>query len=205
MKTTIKHHIKTLLTNGREMLERVGPVKYLDYATFEKKALAAGAGHWSTQPLEKRWDYHKKVVEIARSVEVSSPTQVMEMGTMGVQIVRGSHTMDYQENWNYHGKKVTFWHDARSVPWPMEDKQYRLFIGMRVFQYLVPVQREAFWEAKRIAEHVCIVVPKREVWSPAGAESARGITLEQFIEWNGGAPPSKHLETELGDLYYWGA
>jgi len=182
---------------------KILPVRYLDYAGFIKAAKSVGTGHWASQPLDLRWDYHEKAVKVARSLNLRSASQVLEMGSMGVQIVKWSHTMDYREMWNYPDKSVNYWHDARITPWPMHDKQYDLFISLRAFQYLVPFQREAFVEAKRIADHVVIVVPRHEAWRTEGLEDSSGITPEQFLEWNNGKQPTAFAETQLGDFYYW--
>jgi hypothetical protein len=179
------------------------PVKYLDYAGFIKVAKSVGTGHWESQPLDLRWDYHEKAVRVARSLNLRSASRVLEMGCMGVQIVKWSHTMDYREMWNYSDKSVNYWHDARITPWPMRDKQYDLFISLRAFQYLAPFQKEAFLEAKRIANHVLIVVPRQSAWKTQGLENSAGIPPESFKLWNGNVEPSLYEETKLGDFYYW--
>ena len=180
-----------------------GTVQFIDYLEFAQRACQLEPNHWSSQPLEKRWDYHQKAIDILKTLAIETPADVLEMGTMGVQLVKGSDTLDYAERWNYTGKAPTYLHDGRSIPWPIPAKRYKAFIALRVFQYLIPRQKEAFEEAKRIAENVILVVPRDKAYTPKGLENAIGITREQLTAWNHGRPPTLCLETKLGNLYYW--
>ena len=178
-------------------------VQFIDYVEFAQRACQLEPKHWSSQPLDKRWDYHQKAIDILKTLAIETPADVLEMGTMGVQLVKGSDTLDYAERWNFAGKAPTYLHDGRSIPWPIPAKRYRAFIALRVFQYLIPRQKEAFEEAKRIADNVILVVPRDKAYTPKGLERAVGITREQFTAWNHGRPPTLCLETKLGNLYYW--
>jgi len=86
----------------------------------------------------------------------------------------------------------------RSRPWPIADKQYRLFIALRVFHPLKPTQEGCFIEAKRISDAMVIVVPSRSV-------HARGIDREEFVAWSDGVEPDETIEFEgdAGCLYFW--
>jgi hypothetical protein len=153
-------------------------------------------GNWAS--YEGRWHYHKHAIEIIEKTNINDSSKVLEMGTLGINLVLGSDTIDYDERWNYPGQSPTYLHDARNLPWPINDKQYELFIALRVFQHLIPVQKECFMEALRIADNVLIVVP--EYYLPEG----EGITLQQFVEWNNGILPTI-VQNILDDtnLYYW--
>lgn len=159
-------------------------------------------GHWSSG--EARWSYHAGAVEIARMVAPSAPGAVLEMGTMGVSIVKNSDTIDYAEKWNFKGFNPTYLHDARVMPWPIADKAYELFIALRVFHHLMPVQRECFAEAKRIARNIIIVTPE-SYGVEALKETSRGIGRDEFVEWNQGVPPTRIIEYKkwIGNLYFW--
>lgn len=66
----------------------------------------------------------------------------------------------------------TYWHDVRFTPWPVHGKRYDLVVALRVWHHLVPLQKESFEEARRIAKRVLIVCPEREI-------VGRGITRRQ--------------------------
>lgn len=146
-----------------------------------------------------RWAYHLRAIEIIKSSGVSQPQSVLEMGTAGVQLVVGGHTIDYDQKWQFPGANPTYLHDARSLPWPVADKQYKWFVALRVFHHLQPVQFECFREAVRIAENVLILVPL-----PTPDKPKKGITVCQFCEWNGGTPPKLMERTNrYGYMYHW--
>ena len=123
------------------------------------------------------------------------------MGTMGAKIVDTSDTIDYTGVWQVFSP--TFEHDARKTPWPIADHSYDFFVALRVFQHLYPNQRECFLEAKRIARHVILVVPQH--YEYAEHPNSRGITEDQFIEWNNGVPPTlfAELADNMGHIVYW--
>lgn len=173
----------------------------LNTQEFYHRVLSLYTGHWISQPIFKRWYYHKIVADILNEIDVSVAEEVLEIGTVGLQLVRGSHTLDQDKYWKYPGKNPTYNHDARSFPWPL-DKKYKVIVALRVFQYLAPVQREAFLEAKKNCEHLIIVVPRGKTYYPKGLEKTYGIKFSQFLEWNDGMLPAMYRETDLGDLYY---
>jgi len=172
-------------------------VQFLDFAEFERNALENQGKHWHDYKV--RWPYYSRAVEVAKTLDIDNPSDVLEMGTMGVSIVRNCKTIDYDVAWDFKNKKPTYLHDARVIPWPIETKKFKLFVALRVFQHLAPKQKECFLEAKRIAENVLIVVPNEY-------RNGTGITLEQLTEWNDGEPPTI-VEGNLLDrstfLYLW--
>jgi hypothetical protein len=50
-------------------------------------------------------------------------------------------------------------HDATRAPWPIADRQYDLFVALRVFEHLGDAQNAAFREVCRVARHAMISVP----------------------------------------------
>lgn len=175
---------------------------YLTRESYLAATSRANSRHWKS--AEGRWSYHEAAVQIAREIAPASPDRVLELGTMGVSIVEGSHTMDYAEKWNHRGFNPTFLHDARRMPWPVADKAYDLFIALRVFHHLLPVQEACFHEALRIARHVVIVVPAAYHVEQL-KETSQGITEAQFTAWNGGRAPGRVIAfpTWIGNLFYW--
>ena len=176
-------------------------LEYLTVEKLEQIATTSPAGHWDCTPLEKRWDYHRKAIDIIKKLLIVSPNHVLEMGTMGASLVVGSHTIDCSHDWNFQGKSPTYLHDAKDLPWPIEDKKYELFVALRVYQHLAPMQRQCFLEAKRIARRIILVVPEHysnQVWP-----ESKGITCNEMLRWNEGIRPTVHLRTRMGDLYFW--
>lgn len=177
-------------------------INYLDKESFFRQAESISNGHWKSQPLELRWDYHSKALEVLKSIDIKQPSDVLEIGTVGVQLIENSDTLDQDKYWNYEGKQPTFMHDARNIPWPVENK-YETIVALRVFQYLVPKQKEAFLEAKRLTNNLIVVVPSGEAYRPAGLENSTGITYNDFLIWNNNIKPNIFEKTSMGDFYYW--
>jgi energy-coupling factor transporter ATP-binding protein EcfA2 len=184
-----------------DVVHDANPV-YLAQEEFYRVARRIGNGHWASQPLRRRWDYHGRALGILRQINVLDAQDVLEIGTVGMQLVKGSDTLDRDAYWDFPGKNPTFLHDARSIPWPPV-RRYKVIVALRVFQYLTPNQAEAFQEAKRLCDHLILVVPEGEAYQPKGLEGSRGITFEQFCDFNDGVPPQIFEKTALGDLYYW--
>lgn len=160
-------------------------------------------GHWTKNTISNRWDYHYRAVEIIKATGLSDVNKVLEMGTMGVSCVKGSDTIDFDESWDFKGKKPTYNHDARIKPWPIEDNAYEIFVALRVFQHLVPSQLEALNEAFRIAKKVIVVVP--ETYNNPLIPNSKGITYDNFVSFLNGIHPNIYLPTAFGNLYYWDA
>jgi hypothetical protein len=140
-------------------------------------------------------------VSWAKEQNLISPDAVLEQGPMGVTIVSGSKTMDYDAasnnvDWLIPGYQPTYVYDARRLPWPFKDKEFELLVSLRVLQHLVPKQRECFLEAKRVSRAMILVIPTKSV-------HPRGIDREQLVEWNSGVEPTKehHYPGQLGSAY----
>ncbi len=179
----------------------MGEIKFLNKEKFLQLANMYEGKHWQKELLEDRWNYHSRVVEILNSIEIASPSHVLEMGTMGVTCVDDSQTIDYMDNWNFEGKKPTYIHDARVCPWPFENKQFEVFVALRVFQHLTPKQEDALVEAFRISKKVILVVPKS--YSNKDFPESKGLTYQDYSKVLKGLHPNLFLPTNFGDLYYW--
>jgi hypothetical protein len=176
-------------------------LQYLTRQELDTLGETIGPGHWDQELMDGRWDYHDRVIAIIRSLSISDPQRILEMGTMGASLVKGSDSLDFDKWWDFPGKRPTYNHDARQLPWPVESGKYELFVALRVFQHLAPVQEQCFLEAKRIARRILLVVP-REYRNEVHPHS-RGITYGDLLKWNGGAAPTSYLEALYGDLYFW--
>lgn len=176
-------------------------LNFPDYDSFSEKTKGIKQGHWVSQPVQSRWDYHSRVINLIKSLDIDDPSRVLEMGTVGVQCVIGSHTIDFAEAWNYPGKSPNYMHDARQIPWPIQDKQYDLFVALRVFQHLAPKQKECVQEAMRIADKVIIVSPLQ--YNIELYPNSKGINYSDFVGYLDGIHPNLFIHTSMGFLYYW--
>lgn len=176
-------------------------MQFLDRKKFFEKYDQLKGGHWTEDTKKGRWIYHSLVVALAKSLELKGPTEVLEMGTVGMSIVKDSDTIDHPDFWDYQGKHPTFAHDATIVPWPVESKKYRLFIALRVFQHLVPHQKEAFLEVRRISRFAIIVVPS--FYRNKKIPNSKGIAYQEFIDWNNGQHPQIYIRLKNEDVYLW--
>ncbi|MFM7233855.1 MAG: hypothetical protein ACKOZM_04635 [Flavobacteriales bacterium] len=174
---------------------------YLSFEQYTELVQKLNGGHWTKATIATRWDYHLKAIELIKSLEAQGSRTVLEMGTMGVKCVAESDTIDFLEKWDFEGKQPTYPHDCRNFPWPVETGSYDVFVSLRVFQHLQPVQKEAFLEAKRIARNVIIVVPR--AYNNQLIPDSKPITYKDFLDFNGGVHPNVFLPTKFGDLYLW--
>ncbi|HTT99484.1 MAG TPA: hypothetical protein VMF58_15660 [Rhizomicrobium sp.] len=178
------------------------PIQYLTNELFLENARRHRGGHWAN--AEKRWHYHQRAIEIVQGLSLRSAGEVLEIGTMGASLVIGSDTLDYGVAWPRGPQQATYFHDARVVPWPIEDKKYECLVALRVFQHLVPKQRECFAEAKRVARNVLILVPSQYKTDAMKAHETGPVTADQFREWNGGRTATLALPLQSwGTLYLW--
>ena len=172
-----------------------------EYFSTVKEFNERSKEHWSTA-TNNRWDYFGRVVNLVKELNLKDPSQILEMGTMGITCVKNTHTIDYAEKWDFPGKNPTYLHDARQMPWPIENKGYDLFIALRVYQHLAPMQEVCFQEAMRIAKKVIIVVPSSYQLPDMFPES-KGITYSDFVSYLKGIHPNLYTPTLVGNLYYW--
>lgn len=171
------------------------------FSTVKKFNENPNEGHWTTA-TNNRWDYFGRVVNLVKALDLTDSSKILEMGTMGITCVKDIHTIDYAEKWDFEGKRPTYLHDARQTPWPIENKDYDLFIALRVYQHLAPVQKECIREAMRISKKVIIVVPESYSNLPFHPDS-RGLTYADFVRYLDGIHPNLYTPTLVGNLYYW--
>jgi hypothetical protein len=174
-------------------------MNFLTYEDFRDRA----EGRMRPSKVDRRWSYHAAVIEIIKNSETVNPEKVLEMGTMGFQLVVGSHTIDYDGEKNTIGFRPTYLHDARQIPWPIENRRYEWFVALRVLHHLWPAQEACFDEARRVAKNVILVVPstvpRRKM--DAVPRTDAGVTPLQIKKWNDGHVPRIWKKTEYGYLY----
>ncbi|WP_426483860.1 hypothetical protein [Flavobacterium sp. 2] len=175
-------------------------ISFLTKAEYVNHVQGLEDGHWTNDTIEIRWDYHSRVIELVKATGVDYSNKVLEMGTMGVSCVKESHTIDYLERWDFEGKNPNYPHDAREIPWPVNDKQYEVFIALRVFQHLTPVQPQAVLEAFRIAKKIILVIPEK--YDNPIIPGSKGISYEDFYSILG-VHPNLYFPTAFGSFFYW--
>lgn len=158
-------------------------------------------GHWKPNNLIWRWAYHAAAISVAKGFEIGDASKVLEIGTAGISIVDGSHTLDHPKMYDFPGKRPTYAHDARNVPWPIAEKRYEVTIALRMFQHISPFQQACFLEAKRVSKKLLIVVPQFYDFRKHGGAS--GIHYAEFYQWNDQVHPNLFIRFRTEDMYVW--
>jgi len=128
----------------------------VNYLSKEEYELETGKhireAHW--QSAAQRWEYHEKAVEILKSI-VGSPT-ILEAGTMGVKLCKFSDTIDLDipPYWPLY-YIPTYNHNLSVLPWPIREKQYDVFVALRVFHRFSPGYLH---EMFRISNHIILAL-----------------------------------------------
>lgn len=120
--------------------------------------------HWVTNKnkddFNKRFEYHKKATDLLQKLNSKS---VLEAGTMGVSLWSGSDTIDYdlpKSGWKL-SYTPTYNHNLKELPWPIKDKQYDVFVALRVFHHFGENVSKYFKEMQRISKHIILALPKK--------------------------------------------
>jgi hypothetical protein len=95
--------------------------------------------HWDDRS-DRRWVYHEAAIDVMRERGCTGAKHVLEFGSAGMEIVPGSDTFDINTSWTYEGMNPTYLRNMRSLPWPIQDKQYEWAVALRVFQHLTKDQ-----------------------------------------------------------------
>lgn len=108
-----------------------------------------------------RWAYFSEVVEIIKGQK--DINRVLELGPSFMPVVKDCNIMLKPEidNW---GRPITkasseYLHDATEIPWPVNDKEYDLFIALQVWEHLADKKKEAFKEVMRISRSAILSFP----------------------------------------------
>ncbi len=139
-----------------------------------------------------RWNYMRKVLDI---VERESPEKVLELGPRKAPLVKGSDTMDMR----FHGCEITYTHDARTLPWPVEDKKYDMFIALQVWEHLEGKQAEAFREVMRTSRSAVMSFPYKRYFP---GDCHHDIDEKVISEWTLHRRPEKIIRTGPVIVYF---
>ncbi len=126
-----------------------------------------------------RWEYFKEVLKIIQQEEVES---VIELGPGLQPICKNSDLILSQEEDSFgrpegaSGKIHIF--DATTKPWPLENKQFDLFIALQVWEHLDNKQSRAFREVMRISNMAILSFPY--LWE--GGEEKPSHRAHRFID-----------------------
>jgi hypothetical protein len=169
--------------------------KGLDLMTYEdfKELLNGPGGRY----YAGRWEYFKEVLGIIRD---QKPKSVIELGPGLLPIVKNSDVIMNPEQDSFGkpdktgGKVFTF--DATSKPWPINDKQYDLFIALQVWEHLDNKQSRAFREVMRISKMAVLSFPYD--WEGGEEKPShrahRSIDRELIEDWTLHIKPEKIIE-----------
>lgn len=145
-----------------------------------------------------RWRYTSvALAEAARLIVRDDLRTALEVGAPVKPILTGAHVMDYRYREELDpGVELTV-HDATSVPWPFQDKQFGLFVALQVFEHLGSAQREAFGEVRRVARHAILSLPID--WEMANpSDIHHQISEEKALSWFAPIEPTRILEGNPG-------
>lgn len=128
----------------------------MTYQDFEN-LLNSSAGEY----YQGRWAYFSEVIDILKSQK--GINKVIELGPSFLPVVKGCDIMLKPEidTW---GRPIVkspkeYLHDATVTPWPVQDKEYDVFIALQVWEHLVGRQKEAFSEVMRISKMAILSFP----------------------------------------------
>ena len=145
-----------------------------------------------------RWEYFKEVLKIIQNEKFSN---VIELGPGLLPIIKNSDVIvNPQEDLfgkpdKIWGKVFTF--DATTKPWPINDKQYDLFIALQVWEHLDNKPSRAFREVMRVSKTAVLSFPYN--WEGGEEEKPshrahRFIDKELIEDWTLGIKPDKVVE-----------
>ena len=114
----------------------------------------------------------------------------LELGPNVRPLISGADVMDRVARPGLEATGRTILHDATSIPWPIADRQYDLFVALQVFEHLGEAQGAAFAEVRRVARHAMISLPiDWEMDDPRNPH--HGITHERVLSWFAPIEPTR--------------
>ncbi|MCL2499490.1 MAG: hypothetical protein FWE90_04040 [Defluviitaleaceae bacterium] len=139
-----------------------------------------------------RWDYYSEVVELLESFNDVGP--ILELGPSDLAI---SSTCDVMVKplaililpHNTSGKIIE--HDATSTPWPIDNKEYDVFVSLQVWEHLGNAQVNAFKEVIRVSKRAILSFPYK--WKCAPDNCHYMIDESKISEWTCGVQPAKKI------------
>ena len=92
-------------------------------------------------------------------IDTRGLSSALELGPYLRTVIIGADVMDLRRQSKLVSSGQFVIHDATSVPWPIADKSYDLFVALQVFEHLGDSQPDAFREVCRIARNAIISLP----------------------------------------------
>jgi hypothetical protein len=162
---------------------------YITKKKFEEKAQSIGGKHWAT--YEDRWEYYQKTIKLIKELKLK-PEEILEIGSVGIKLIDGSDELDYDAKPVWQTFNPTYYHDLKSFPYPIKDKQYKLVVALRVFHHLHGLQHKCFKEIFRITDNFIMAIPYSK------------YNIKDVIEWAGSDPDqiSPCVDTST-HIYFW--
>ena len=160
---------------------------YQDFETL----LKGSAGAYYTG----RWAYFNDVIQIIESQK--DIKKVLELGPSFMPVVKDCDIMLKPEAdaWGRPTvkSKKEYYHDATMIPWPVEDKEYDVFIALQVWEHLVGKQKEAFKEVMRTSKKAILSFPYLWDCPKDNANYPEHHMIDEKIisEWTLGIEPEK--------------
>jgi hypothetical protein len=114
----------------------------------------------------------------------------LELGPHLQSLIVGADTMELAANPSLeaHGRRIV--HDATSVPWPVGDKAYGVFMALQVFEHLGSSQPDVFREVRRVARNAVISLPID--WEMADPENCHHqLSHERALSWFAPVVPTR--------------
>jgi hypothetical protein len=139
---------------GRRLLRRPPPALQ-PLRHVELLALAVAEPYYRA-----RVGYLGAASKIARElIDRRGLRTALELGPYKQPLITGADVMDVRLAEGLQSTAGQVVHDARTVPWPIADKAYDLFVAFQVFEHLGNRQPEAFREVRRVARNAILSLP----------------------------------------------
>lgn len=132
---------------------------YLTQGEFMSTVDKYIGSYWRHKDKLRRWEYHAKSIGLLQSIDYDT---LLEAGTMGVKVHKDSDTIEYhipELKFDLYFKP-TYNADLKELPWCIGDKQYDVFLSLRVFHHLGDKPKEYFKEMQRISNHIILAIPR---------------------------------------------
>lgn len=143
-------------------MEYLNKEKFLEKIENLKKINPEHWGHIEKRPGQpvatERWSYHEKSIELLKSM---NPSSILEAGSMDITLANESDTIDLdmpELGWRLT-YNPTYYHDLTFLPWPIKDKQYDVFVALRVFHHMEN-EENFLKEMERISNHIILAFPE---------------------------------------------
>lgn len=131
-------------------------MELMDYSDFQELLKGSHGSYY-----EGRWAYFSEVIGVIK--ENKHIQKVLELGPSVQTVVKNCDIMVKPDKdvWGRPEKYVAkqYEHDATVTPWPIEDKEYDLFIALQVWEHLGGKQRDAFKEVMRTSKMAILSFP----------------------------------------------